>query len=126
MSQRALALDWAGKGRLDLAQRYTDAAYATARRRESAHEHAQTQCVEARLFLARGLRTEAGRLLDDALGAFARMDMPWHAAQARALRDGDAAYGGVHISSTGDPVGRSVPASNSPASSASSTPTPMP
>jgi len=124
MSQRALALDALGGDRPELARRYVAAAYATARRRESAHEHAQTQCVEARLHLADGRSAQARHLLDEALAAFERMDMRWHAAQARALRDG--VQDGVSISSTGEPVGRSVPASNNPASSASSTPTPMP
>ena len=126
MSQRALALDALACGQLDRAQRQVDAAYATARRRESAHEHAATQCVEARVWQAAGRAAEAGRLLDAAHAAFVRMDMRWHAAQARALRAGDAAQVGVSISSSGEPVGRSVPASNSPVSSASSTPTPMP
>lgn len=126
MSQRALALDALACGQPALAQRRVLAAYASARRRESAHEHAVTQCVEARLRLAGGRTGEAQRLLDEAHAAFVRMDMRWHAAQARALRDGDDAQAGVSISSTGEPVGRSVPASNRPASSASSTPTPMP
>ena len=91
MSQRALALDWLGRGRPDLAQRYVDAAYATARRRESAHEFAQTQCIEARLYLACGRGGAARRLLDEALAAFERMDMRWHAARARALRAGNTA-----------------------------------
>jgi class 3 adenylate cyclase/tetratricopeptide (TPR) repeat protein len=126
MSQRALALDALASGQPALAQRRLAAAYATARRRESAHELALTQCAEARLLLAAGRRGEALRLLDAADAAFGRMDMPWHAARARALRDGAADQAGVSISSTGEPVGRSVPASNRPDSSASSTPTPMP
>lgn len=94
MSQRALALDWLQRGRPELAQRYVAAAYATARRRESAHEHAHTQCVEARLLLGRGQVGQARRLLDQALAAFERMDMRWHAAQALALREGGAVAGG--------------------------------
>ena len=130
MSQRALALDWAVRGQPERAWRCIDAAYRIARRRESAHEHAVTQTVEARLHLAGGRSAQAYRLLDEALVAFTRMDMHWHTAQARALRDGHSdgrpAQRGVSISSTGEPVGRSVPASSSPASSARSTPTPMP
>ncbi len=90
MSQRALALDWLARGQPERAQRYIAAAYATARRRESAHEQAQTQCVEARWLLACGRGGDARRLLDQATAAFERMDMRWHAAQALALalRDG--------------------------------------
>ncbi|MBN8510426.1 MAG: tetratricopeptide repeat protein [Burkholderiales bacterium] len=127
MGRRALALDALQRGRLGEAQRHVAAAYAAARLRESAHELAQTQCTEAQLLQAAGRGADADRLLADALASFERMDMRWHAAQARALRAGDARdQRGVSISSTGDPVGRSVPASNSPDSSASSTPTPMP
>jgi class 3 adenylate cyclase/tetratricopeptide (TPR) repeat protein len=93
MAQRALALDALHQGRPDAARRHVAAAYATARRRESAHEHALTQCSEAQLLLAAGRRADARRLLDDALAAFARMDMPWHAARARALREGAAGAG---------------------------------
>jgi len=111
MSQRALALDWIARGRRDLAQRCVAAAYAAARRRESAHEHAVTQCVEARLHLAGGRRAQAQRLLDEALAAFVRMDMRWHAAQARALRDGGAAQAAARFNNCGEPVGGSAPAS---------------
>lgn len=89
MSQRALAMDWLARGRPELAQRYIAAAYATARKRESAHEHAHTQCTQARLLLASGRCGEARPLLDQALAAYERMDMRWHAAQALALRQGD-------------------------------------
>ena len=71
------------------------------------------------------------KLIDQAAAAFDTMAMDWHldasAAAARAaLISGGAGVGfGVSISSTGEPVARSVPASSSTAAIASITPTPI-
>jgi hypothetical protein len=54
--------------------------------RDSAHELAVTQWTAARIALLGGEAGRAREWLDPAEAAFESMQMPWHLAQARALR----------------------------------------
>jgi class 3 adenylate cyclase/tetratricopeptide (TPR) repeat protein len=86
MAERALALDAARRDQPVRAAWHLQRAYASACRRESAHELAATQLVEARLAWAHARGEVALTLLGQAEAAFERMAMPWHLAQARQLR----------------------------------------
>lgn len=85
MSYRALARD-AMPSRPLAARHYLQRAHWVAAQRESPHETAVTQWCEATL-IADAHRARALALLDRALPAFERMDMDWHLAQAKALRE---------------------------------------
>ena len=120
------------RGEPDAAQRQLACAYRVARGRDSAHELAVTQLAEAELAIAAGAAAHVrAALIDQAAAAFDTMAMEWHLAQAlqpaRApvVRAGRAGVFGVSISSTGEPVARNVPASNSLAAIASITPRPI-
>jgi hypothetical protein len=57
-----------------------------ARAKGARHEAAATQLCEAEIQLARGNRSAAAALLDQAEAAFTAMDMAWHLAQAARVR----------------------------------------
>jgi hypothetical protein len=57
-----------------------------ARAKGARHEVAVTQLCEAEILLARGSRSAAAALLDQAASAFQAMDMGWHLAQVDRLR----------------------------------------
>ena len=85
MAYRALARTAAQSGDAAAARRYLALALRTARERDSAHELAATKLCEAEIAGARGERSRALALLDEALPAFETMRMAWHAETARRL-----------------------------------------
>ena len=86
MAYRAMARLAAAQHRPQQAERYLARALAAAEARGSAHEIASTQLRAAEIAIGQGERERALALLDEAGAAFARMDMPWHAAEAARLR----------------------------------------
>jgi hypothetical protein len=87
MACRAMARAAQEGGRFDAAQRQLAWAYRVARGRESAHELAVTQLVEAELAAAAGKAACARKLIDQAAAAFDTMVMDWHLTQALQLRE---------------------------------------
>jgi class 3 adenylate cyclase/tetratricopeptide (TPR) repeat protein len=85
MTYRALARLAARRGDACSANRYLVAAYRSAAIRASPREEAQTRLCEAELAMAAGERDRAGPPLEAARAAFAAMDMPRFAEQARAM-----------------------------------------
>lgn len=84
MALRAMARWAATRGEAGYADRCLARALAVAQARRSAHEIAVTQAAQAEWGSD---RSAAPALLDAAETAFERMRMPWHLAQARALRE---------------------------------------
>ncbi|HEY0822864.1 MAG TPA: hypothetical protein VGD76_03675, partial [Ramlibacter sp.] len=85
MACRALARDAAVRCPQH-AERYLRWAMRAAQQRGAAHEVAVTQLCAAGIASGQGQGARALELLDEAAGAFARMHMDWHLAQAAALR----------------------------------------
>jgi len=67
-------------------EHYLALAMNAARAKGARHEAAATQLCEAEIQLARGNRSAAAALLDQAEAAFTAMDMAWHLAQAARVR----------------------------------------
>ena len=67
-------------------QRYLGLAMKAARMRDSAHEIAVTQLCAAEIAWRLNQAAQARALLDEAVGAFMRMQMAWHLEQAAQLR----------------------------------------
>ncbi|WP_310460255.1 AAA family ATPase [Sphaerotilus sp.] len=86
MAARAMAWSAAQAGDLARAERGIARALRVAHARDSAHELAVTQWMAARIVLIGGNAGRARQWLDPAEAAFELMAMPWHLAQARALR----------------------------------------
>ena len=87
MACRAMARAAQDDQRPDAAQRQLACAYRVARGRDSAHEFAVTQLVEAQLAATVGEAARARRLIDQAAAAFDTMAMDWHLTQALQLRE---------------------------------------
>jgi tetratricopeptide (TPR) repeat protein len=86
MTYRALAVaSAAGQGRKP-PDVYIALALQSARARGAAHEVAVTQLCDAEIKAARGERTPAATLLDQAEAAFDALAMTWHLGKARQLR----------------------------------------
>lgn len=86
MAARAMAWSAALAGDAARAERGLARALQVAYQRDSAHELAVTQWTAARIALAGGEAARAREWLDPAEAAFESMRMPWHLAQAHALR----------------------------------------
>jgi tetratricopeptide (TPR) repeat protein len=86
MAARAMAWSAAQAGDLARAERGLAQALRVAHARDSAHELAVTQWMAARIALVGGDTARARQWLDPAEAAFEAMAMPWHLAEARALR----------------------------------------
>jgi class 3 adenylate cyclase/tetratricopeptide (TPR) repeat protein len=86
MAARAMAWSAAMAGDQARAERGLAQALRVANARESAHELAVTQWTAARVAWAFDAPARARQWLDPAETAFEAMAMPWHLAQARALR----------------------------------------
>ncbi|WP_338416817.1 AAA family ATPase [uncultured Sphaerotilus sp.] len=86
MAARAMAWSAAVAGDQARAERGLAQAMRVAHARDSAHERAVTQWTAARVAWAFDAPARARQCLDPAETAFEVMDMPWHLAQARALR----------------------------------------
>jgi class 3 adenylate cyclase/tetratricopeptide (TPR) repeat protein len=86
MAARAMAWSAALAGDAARAERGLARALQVAYQRDSAHELAVTQWMAARIALIGEDTARAREWLDPAEAAFESMRMPWHLAQARALR----------------------------------------
>lgn len=86
MAARAMAWTAGQIGDTDRADRCLARALQVAHQRDSAHELAVTQWTAACIALDAGHLPRARQWLDPAERAFESMAMPWHLAQARALR----------------------------------------
>ena len=86
MAARAMAWSAALVGDAARVERGLARALQVAYARDSAHELAVTQWTAARIALLGGEAGRAREWLDPAEAAFESMQMPWHLAQARALR----------------------------------------
>jgi len=86
MAARAMAWSAAMAGDQARAERGLAQAMRVAHARDSAHERAVTQWTAARVAWVFDAPARARQCLDPAETAFEVMDMPWHLAQARALR----------------------------------------
>jgi class 3 adenylate cyclase/tetratricopeptide (TPR) repeat protein len=86
MAARAMAWAAAQDGDMVRAERGLARALQVAHARDSAHELATTQWMAARIAVVAGDTGRARQWLDPAEAAFESMQMPWHLAEARALR----------------------------------------
>jgi hypothetical protein len=86
MAARAMAWAAAQDGDMLRAERGLARALQVAHARDSAHELATTQWMAARIAVVAGDTGRARQWLDPAEAAFESMQMPWHLAEARALR----------------------------------------
>ncbi|WP_428503741.1 ATP-binding protein [Roseateles sp.] len=86
MAYRAAARLAQSQGQTERVTHYLAAAQAVAQRRGSMHERAVTELCAAELALQRGESAAARGLLDEAESALFTMDMDWHLAKARGLR----------------------------------------
>ena len=88
MAARALALHAAGRGDAMRAARWLARAQQVAAQRQSAHEAACNTLCAAQLALAQGQLAPARQQAAAAAAAFERLQMDWHAAQARGVAGG--------------------------------------
>ena len=88
MAARALALHAAGRGDATRAARWLARAQQVAAQRQSAHEAACNTLCAAQLALAQGQVAPGREQAAAAAAAFERLQMDWHAAQARGLAVG--------------------------------------
>jgi tetratricopeptide (TPR) repeat protein len=86
MAYRAMARASAAGQNRKPAELYLALATDTARARGSPHELALTQLCDAEIRLARGQRSQAAALLDEAASAFEGMAMTWHLEATRRMR----------------------------------------
>ncbi len=88
MAARALALHAAGRGDAARAARWLARAQQVAARRQSAHEAACNGLCAAQLAMQQGSEADARQQAAAAAAAFERLQMDWHAAQARGVAAG--------------------------------------
>lgn len=88
MAARALALHDAGRGDAARAARWLARAQQVAARRQSAHEAACNGLCAAQLAMQQGSEADARQQAAAAAAAFERLQMDWHAAQARGVAAG--------------------------------------
>lgn len=88
MAARALALHAAGRGEAARAVHWLARAQQVAARRQSAHEAACNALCAAQLALAQGQVAAGREQAAAAAAAFERLQMDWHAAQARGMATG--------------------------------------
>ena len=78
MGYRALAVSAASEGDLDRAKSYLDLAMKNAVRRQSQHEIAKTELIEADLLRPQLSKSDHDRLVSSAQEAFDAMGMDWN------------------------------------------------
>lgn len=86
VASRAMARVAAGNDNWSAAERHLRMAEKVAQTRGSAHEDASNELCRAQIAHAQGSRDIASAYLARATGAFERMQMQWHVAQATRLR----------------------------------------